>query len=87
MFLTMFEGLWALFRDGRHGYVLSVGVHLCDVIPLSERSGELFLPLTPGQPNRREELAATIDRINRRFGQTVVSFGVHQDHPGFFEKG
>ncbi len=87
IFLKLFEAEWAQFHHERHGYVLSIGVHLGDVIPLSERPGELFLPLAPGEPNKREKLAATIDRINRRFGQRVVSYGVHQDHPGFFEKG
>ncbi|SDG52396.1 DNA polymerase-4 [Celeribacter baekdonensis] len=87
IFLKLFEAEWAQFHHERHGYVLSIGVHLGEVIPLSERPGELFLPLAPGEANKREKLAATIDRINRRFGQRVVSYGVHQDHPGFFEKG
>lgn len=87
IFLKLFDSQWAQFRDDRHGYVLSIGVHLGEVIPLSERPGELFLPLAPGEPNKREKLSATIDRINRRFGQRVITYGIHQDHPGFFEKG
>ncbi|MFV1601985.1 MULTISPECIES: DNA polymerase Y family protein [unclassified Phaeobacter] len=86
IFLKLFESQWAQFSDDRHGYVLSIGVHLGEVIPLSERPGELFLPLAPGESNKREKLSATIDRINRRFGQRVITYGIHQDHPGFFEK-
>ncbi|MBN7760700.1 hypothetical protein JYP52_06085 [Nitratireductor aquibiodomus] len=52
-----------------------------------EQQLELFLPLEPGAACSRERLATTIDRLNRRFGGRVVTFGVNQAHPGFFEKG
>lgn len=87
VFLEIFERLWTLFMEARPDCVLSVGVHLGDVIPLSERSGELFLPLTPGRQSGGEKLAAVIDRLNRRYGKRAIRYGVHQDHPGFFEKG
>jgi DNA polymerase-4 len=54
---------------------------------LTERNGELFLPLAPGQNSKRETLSATIDRINLRYGKTVIKYGQQQEHLGFFDRG
>ena len=66
---------------------VTLSVHLGDVLPLEQRSGELFLPLTPAEQSRNEKLAAVVDRINHRYKSRVITFGPQQDHPGFFEKG
>lgn len=85
--LTIYEALWSELSALRPRAILSVGVHLGEVIKLEDRNGDLFAPLSPGRANDREKLSAAVDRLNRRFGQRVVTFGVQQDHPGFFEKG
>ncbi|GGA32563.1 DNA polymerase Y family protein [Neptunicoccus cionae] len=87
LFLSIFQTLWNGLPLRSGVVILSVGVHLGDVIALADRSGELFLPMEPGRKNRDEKLAQAVDRLNRRYGQRVVTFGLQQDHPGFFEKG
>ncbi|WP_334130148.1 Y-family DNA polymerase [Sneathiella sp.] len=84
--LSLYEGLWREMRRRCNGDVMSINVHLGDVILLIQRNGDLFGPLSPGMPNRPEALATVIDHINRRFGERVVRYGIHQDHPGFFER-
>mgnify|MGYP003626910378 FL=1 len=84
--MTVYEDIWRGMQRRTNSDVLSVSVHLGDLVKLNERTGDLFAPLEPGRPNRPEMLAITIDRINRRFGERVVTFGVHQEHPGFFER-
>ena len=87
LFLSMFQSQWARapLMSGRA--IVSVGVHLDQIVPLSKRPGELLLPLEPGRKNSSEKLAEAVDHLNRRYGRRVVTFGMHQDHPGFFEKG
>tara|TARA_R110001599_G_scaffold176100_1_gene368193 strand:+ start:3999 stop:5228 length:1230 start_codon:yes stop_codon:yes gene_type:complete len=85
--LSLYEGLWRDIHRRSNGDVLSISVHLGDLILLAERNGDLFAPLSPGMPNKPEKLAVVIDHINRRFGDRMVKYGEHQDHPGFFEKG
>lgn len=58
-----------------------------DVLPLSQRSGELFLSLVPAAQNRNEKLSTVVDRINHRYKFRVITFGRQQDHLGFFENG
>ena len=87
-FLALYRRLWQRMEAERApGLIGSLGVHLGDVIALSERPGELFLPLAPGRRSRDEKLAAVVDRINRRYRARVITFGLQQDHPGFFERG
>ena len=86
-FLGVYETLWRDMMKLRPRSISSISVHLSDIIPLSERSGELFLPLEPAKQSRNEKLAAVVDRINHRYGKRVVKYGNHQDHPGFFERG
>lgn len=87
LFLSIYETLWLRAQLNSNAAILSVGVHLGDILALADRSGELFLPLEPGRKNRNEKLAQAVDHLNRRYGQRVVTFGLQQDHPGFFEKG
>ncbi len=87
LFLAVYDRLWRTLLTKRPRIIGSVSVHLGDVLPLSERSGELFLPLNPAEPSRNERLAAAVDRINHRYKTRLVTFGMQQDHPGFFEKG
>lgn len=85
--LTVYEELWKRMTSHGPREILSVGVHLGDVIRLEDRNGDLFSPLSPGRASEREKLSKAVDRLNRRFGTRVVTFGLQQDHPGFFEKG
>lgn len=87
LFLSIFQTLWVQAPISSGGTILSLGVNLGNIIALADRPGELFLPLEPGRKNRNEKLAQAVDRLNRRYGQRVVTFGLQQDHPGFFEKG
>ena len=86
-FLRIYMGLWAELKSRRPMLIGSLSVHLGDVLPLDQRSGELFLPLAPAEQSRDEKLAAVVDRINHRYKSRVITFGLQQDHPGFFEKG
>ena len=85
--LNIFENLWRKMMVTQPRIIGSVSVQLGDVLPLSQRSGELFLPLAPAAQNRNEKLSAVVDRINHRYKSRVITFGRQQDHPGFFENG
>ena len=87
LLLNVYERLWKQMEIDGLGQVLSVSVHLGKLIQIIDRPGDWFLPCDPGRPTRQEQLACAIDRINRRYRNRVVSFGVHQAHPGFFERG
>lgn len=87
--LAVYETLWEQMRPRQKLYLISI--HLGDVIPLDNRSGELFLPLAPGTRNISEKLSVAIDALNQRYppkadGTRIISFGKQQPHPGFFER-
>ncbi len=86
--MSLYNQLWRQFRARRTlGLIISISVHLGKVIPLSQRSGELFLPLEAGRASRSERLSDTIDKLNMRYGKRVIQYGRNQPHEGFFEKG
>lgn len=85
--LNIFENLWRKMMVTQPCLIGSVSVQLGDVLSLSQRSGELFLPLEPAVQNRSEKLSAVVDRINHRYKSRVITFGRQQGHPGFFENG
>ncbi len=86
--MSLYNQLWRQFRARRTlGLIISISVHLGKVIPLSQRSGELFLPLEAGRASRNERLSDTIDKLNMRYGKRVIQYGRNQPHEGFFEKG
>ncbi len=87
--LKLYRRLWQEMRRARPEArrLLSLGVHLGEVIRLEERTGDLFLPVAPGALTRREEAARIADLINRRYGAGTIRFGVDRPHPGFFERG
>ncbi len=87
LFLDIYEQLWQQMAKRRPYLIGSVSVQLADVLPLEERTGELFTPLEAGKANSKEKLATIVDRINRKYNSRMVHFGVHHAHPGFFEKG
>ena len=58
-----------------------------NVLPISQRSGELFLPLDAAEQSRNKKLAAVVDHINQRYKTRVIKYGNHQEHFGFFENG
>ena len=86
LFLSIFEGLWATAPAGSPGGIVLVGVHLGNLIPLSERSVDLFLQQAPGRKGNDERLSEAVDRLNRRYGRRVVTFGVHDRHTGLPEQ-
>lgn len=87
-FLGLYDDLWARMEASFGGIILAgLSVQLGDVLPLAQRTGDLFLPLEPGKPNRPKSLSKAVDHLNRRYGERVVTFGLQQDHPGFFERG
>lgn len=87
-FLRLHRALWrALWRAGRPGQVLSLGVNLTDVTLLDHRQGDLLAPLTPAERTRGERVSVAVDQINARFGDGVIRYGINAPHPGFFERG
>ena len=85
--LGIYSDLWERLMQKRPRLISSLSVQLGNIIPLSQRSGELFLPLEAAKQSRNEKLSAVVDRINRRYKSRVITYGDQQDHPGFFEKG
>lgn len=85
-FLGIFDQLTARFTQSRT-QATSIGINLTNLVLLRDRNGELFLPLAPGESSQREGLSSTIDRINLRYGKTVIKHGVQQEHLGFFDRG
>jgi DNA polymerase-4 len=85
-FLTIYDALTDRFAKSRD-YSTSIGINLTKLIPLTDRSAELFLPLEAGAANTAEQLSATIDQLNRRYGKVVIKHGIQQEHLGFFDRG
>jgi len=85
--LAILESLWGRVPVGSADRVLWTGVHLGDLVALDDRPGDMLMPLEPGRESVGERLACAVDRLNARYGRRVVTFGVHQEHPGFFERG
>lgn len=87
-FLRINRALWrAAWPAIRGRTILSVGIQLGDVKHLTERSGDLLSGLGPAERTSGERAARAIDAINGRFGAGTITYGVHQAHPGFFERG
>ncbi len=87
MILGIYMALFAEMMKTQPRIIGSVSVNLTDVLPLAQRSGELFLPLQAATQSRNEKLAVAVDHINQRYRSRMIMFGDQQDHPGFFEKG
>ncbi|MCY4260203.1 MAG: UMUC-like DNA-repair protein [Rhodobacteraceae bacterium] len=85
--LDSYESLWKRMVATGPSQLLSVSIRLGKLIPVNERPGDWLLPCAAGHPTVHEKLAAAIDRLNYRYRERVVSYGVHQPHPGFFERG
>ncbi|SFS45489.1 DNA polymerase-4 [Sulfitobacter marinus] len=87
-FLDLNRQLWRMMYDQKHPYLISsMGVHLGNILPLSKRPAEMLLPFEMAKQNKREQLAKTIDTLNRRFGDRTVTYGVNKAHYGFFDRG
>ena len=87
MLLGIYQGLWRKMMRSRPQMIGSLSIHMGNVQPLSQRSGELFLPLEAAKQTRNERLSSVVDQINRRYKTRVVKFGLNQEHFGFFENG
>ncbi|MCP9841727.1 Y-family DNA polymerase [Synechococcus sp. J7-Johnson] len=61
-----------LFRP--HKPLQKAGVLLQNLQPLEQLQHHLLVPLSPQQQRRREELMATIDGLNRRYGRGTVQW-------------
>jgi DNA polymerase-4 len=64
-----------------------VGVRLSGLINIQDRSGEFLTNLYPGEKNISERLSSSVDNLNLRYGKRIINFGIHREHPGFFERG
>ena len=62
------------------------GVHFFSIHIISLNVSEFLLNLYPGEKNTREKLSTSIDNLNMRYGKRIINFGVHREHPGFFER-
>lgn len=81
---TLWRQAWPYIRGGQ---LAAIGVHLGNVDMLDARTGDLLLPLGPGELTAGERASSAADFINQRFGHGTIRFGVNQPHPGFFERG
>jgi DNA polymerase-4 len=74
--LDALERLWAslLSRMDRREQAFRVYVALLDLTPASERQLDLLLNDDPAR-RKCEAISVAIDRINARYGATVVSVG------------
>ncbi len=61
-----------LFRP--HKPLQKAGVLLQNLLQLEQLQHHLLVPLSPQQQRRREELMATIDGLNRRYGRGTVQW-------------
>jgi len=88
IFLALHRTLWReAWAKQRPRQVLSLTVQMEEVSMLTERTGDLLIPLSPAETTRGERVSATADLINRRFGAETIRFGVNAPHHGFFERG
>jgi DNA polymerase-4 len=86
-FLREFKKLWDKIDITLYPNRIDfVGVRLSGLIKLKDRSGEFFLELKAGEKNLTERLSSSVDNLNIRYGKRIVNFGVHREHPGFFER-
>ena len=75
-------------HDVKQPYLISsISVHLGNILPLSNRPGEMLLPMEMAKKNDRERLSRTLDTINKRFGASTITYGINKAHNGFFERG
>lgn len=87
LLLGIYSDLWRNMMKRPPAVIGSVSVQMSNVLPISQRSGELFLPLKAAEQSRNEKLAAVVDSINQRYKSRVIKYGNHQEHFGFFENG
>jgi DNA polymerase-4 len=79
--LSALSTLWERAPLGRRPYIVQVGVTLGDLTSASERQLDI---LTDDDRDRQRWETATdaIDRLNRRYGRTVVSLGLWRPPSG-----
>ena len=87
-FLKQFKILWTRLSPVIESQRIKfVGVRLSGLINIQDRSGELLTNLYPGEKNISERLSSSVDNLNLRYGKRIINFGIHREHPGFFERG
>ena len=85
--LKQFKKLWSGLNSFIYPQKIHfVGVRLSGLINLRDRPGEFLTNLYPGEKNMSERLSSSVDNLNIRYGKRVINFGVHSEHPGFFER-
>jgi DNA polymerase IV len=86
--LTALDILWAKARGeiARRAEIVRVGVTLSRLTPAGERQFDLLLDDNK-ERRRCELLTNTIDRLNRKFGKRVVTFGPWTPPPGGYAGG
>jgi DNA polymerase-4 len=80
--------LWGKARMEIHrkAEIIRVGVTLADLSPANERQLDMFLN-DDRQRKKCEAITNTIDRLNRKFGQRVVTIGAWTPPPGGYAGG
>ncbi|MGI9311967.1 MAG: DNA polymerase Y family protein [Alphaproteobacteria bacterium] len=87
-FLKQFKILWTRLSPVIESQRIKfVGVRLSGLINIQDRSGEFLTNLYPGEKNISERLSSSVDNLNLRYGKRIINFGIHREHPGFFERG
>lgn len=86
--LSALETLWAGLRPRlRHGArILRIGVTLLDITRASERQLDILLD-DDNVRRRCESATAAIDKLNRKYGRTLVSIGPWTPPPGGYAGG
>jgi len=81
--LVALETLWTQARRAlpESARIIRIGVTLLDLSPASERQLDLFLN-DDRERRRWETLSAAMDRLNARYGKTVLSIGPWTPPPG-----
>lgn len=80
---ALWRNAWPVIRRAK---LAGIGIQLSDVDLLDARTGDLLLPVAPGERTNGERAARAADFINQRFGAGTITYGINQPHPGFFER-
>ena len=86
--LSALEGLWGKVRKSlpRHARIMRIGVTLLELTRASERQLDVLLN-DDRQRQQCERATAAIDKLNRKYGRTLVSIGPWLPPPGGYAGG
>lgn len=86
--LSTLEKLWTEVRLSlpRNARIFAVGVTLADISKASERQLDILLN-DDRERRRAERTTEAVDRLNAKYGRTIVSFGMWKPPPGGYAGG